>query len=589
MRGRERLAGQAQVGNAPVRDRTVVTPEPAPVHGAALSPAWSEAWSGHKVGHTASVIGRGGAAAVQRRALLQLQRSHGNRFVQCYLKSSEVSAVVGPAAGPGAVAPDVEHAIAAARGGGSSLDSAVRREMEGAFGTEFSGVRVHTDGTADRLNRSLNAQAFTTGQDIFFRQGQYQPYGVDGRGLIAHELTHVVQQGNSTVRTKLMLGEPGDRAEEEADRVSRAVVQRQMAPAGAQPGELAIDAGHDGSVIRRAFGKKEATVLGAVGGTLIGVGIGMLAEGGLGGLIGGVVGAIVGGTVGAALGLSAGVPDRIRAASTPAAMVADRIPPRVGTPVAVSRSGIGDVQLEVENSGTAAGTVTINGNPQHNLASSGTVQLSGTVQTVPGNASQLHLVAKNGTTVLARSAGFSVSAIPQDFEDSLNGARTAALVFGGAALGIVVNDVWDSDSQAGARNPVDLDQVTISEHVQVTTETGCLNGLGGGNNSGYLPGDEFTSDTHSTGVGWFPGRPGAGTQVLAQTSSFIDNRTNAGAPIPMPRSGLSITRTVLAPPGANRTLETEKHGAHVTANGITSEAGTTVPPGGVTGGPQAII
>ncbi len=63
-----------------------------------------------------------------------------------------------------------------------------------SFGADFSGVRVHTDSEADALNQQLSARAFTTGQDIFFREGEYSPGSDSGRELIAHELTHAVQQ-----------------------------------------------------------------------------------------------------------------------------------------------------------------------------------------------------------------------------------------------------------------------------------------------------------------------------------------------------------------------------------------------------------
>jgi hypothetical protein len=67
--------------------------------------------------------------------------------------------------------------------------------MEGAFGADFSGVRVHTDAQSDSLNKSIQAKAFTTGSDIFFSKGAYDPGSQDGQQLLGHELTHVVQQG----------------------------------------------------------------------------------------------------------------------------------------------------------------------------------------------------------------------------------------------------------------------------------------------------------------------------------------------------------------------------------------------------------
>jgi hypothetical protein len=71
------------------------------------------------------------------------------------------------------------------------------------MGADFSGVRVHTDGRADVLNRSVGARAFTTGQDLFFKRGEYQPESRGGQELIAHELTHVMQQDASTIQRKI--------------------------------------------------------------------------------------------------------------------------------------------------------------------------------------------------------------------------------------------------------------------------------------------------------------------------------------------------------------------------------------------------
>ena len=104
--------------------------------------------------------------------------------------------------GEGDVAPEIEAAIQRERGGGQALDSAARAQMEPAMGADFSGVRVHTGGQADTLNRNLSARAFTTGQDIFFKQGEYSPGSSSGRELLAHELTHVVQQGGDRVQAQ---------------------------------------------------------------------------------------------------------------------------------------------------------------------------------------------------------------------------------------------------------------------------------------------------------------------------------------------------------------------------------------------------
>jgi hypothetical protein len=89
---------------------------------------------------------------------------------------------------------DIEQSIQGSRGKGQPLADDIRGSMEQAFGADFSGVKIHADGKSDQLNHSLSARAFTTGQDIFFKQGEYNPESQQGQELLAHELTHVVQQ-----------------------------------------------------------------------------------------------------------------------------------------------------------------------------------------------------------------------------------------------------------------------------------------------------------------------------------------------------------------------------------------------------------
>ena len=101
----------------------------------------------------------------------------------------------------GEASTDLESSIQSARGSGQSLDANLQRSMGQAMGADFSGVKVHTDSQSDQLNKSIQAKAFTTGQDVFFRQGAYEPSSRGGQELIAHELTHVVQQGNGINRS----------------------------------------------------------------------------------------------------------------------------------------------------------------------------------------------------------------------------------------------------------------------------------------------------------------------------------------------------------------------------------------------------
>ncbi|KST68635.1 eCIS core domain-containing protein [Mastigocoleus testarum] len=96
--------------------------------------------------------------------------------------------------GGGEASAELSGQINRARGGGQPLDTGLQQSIGQAMGADFSGVRVHTDKRADRLNQSLSSLAFTTGRDLFFKKGNYQPGSREGQRLIAHELAHVVQQ-----------------------------------------------------------------------------------------------------------------------------------------------------------------------------------------------------------------------------------------------------------------------------------------------------------------------------------------------------------------------------------------------------------
>ncbi|MEM6612395.1 MAG: DUF4157 domain-containing protein, partial [Cyanobacteria bacterium P01_C01_bin.72] len=96
------------------------------------------------------------------------------------------------------VQPQLETDIQRSQGYGSTLPQSVQTSMESGFNHDFSGVKIHHNPESDRLSRSLDAEAFTVGQDVYFRQGNYNPKSRSGKELLAHELSHVVQQsGNS--------------------------------------------------------------------------------------------------------------------------------------------------------------------------------------------------------------------------------------------------------------------------------------------------------------------------------------------------------------------------------------------------------
>ena len=92
---------------------------------------------------------------------------------------------------------EFENQIGALQGGGQPLAGPVRASMESKFGHDFSRVHIHTDQTAAGLAASINARAFTLGPDVVFGAGQYAPQSEAGQRLIAHELTHSIQQGQA--------------------------------------------------------------------------------------------------------------------------------------------------------------------------------------------------------------------------------------------------------------------------------------------------------------------------------------------------------------------------------------------------------
>ena len=210
--------------------------EPAVVRGAQSSPASADLAARPAADLSAADLAAaltkatGGELGRAGGLVLDLQRTRGNRHVQRVVQAARGTApavqaklTVGPpgdryereadrvarevsgrgqgrqyAVGADArpVAGPVPGAGGAARGG-QVIPEHVRAPIEQAMGADFSGVRVHTGEGPDRLNRQLQATAFTMGHDIFFRRGAYDTRSAAGREVLAHELTHVIQQHGS--------------------------------------------------------------------------------------------------------------------------------------------------------------------------------------------------------------------------------------------------------------------------------------------------------------------------------------------------------------------------------------------------------
>lgn len=149
----------------------------------------------------------------------------GNANVQQVLRSPSVHRA-GATAGQ-QLDESVARAIEERRGRGRALDDGVRERMESSLGHDLSDVRVHTDSAAHELTEAVSARAFTTGDDVFFEHGTYDPGSSSGQELLAHELTHVVQQRTGT--SGLDAGEvsdPADPAEQHAEAVGRTVASQ---------------------------------------------------------------------------------------------------------------------------------------------------------------------------------------------------------------------------------------------------------------------------------------------------------------------------------------------------------------------------
>ena len=135
------------------------------------------------------------------------------------------------------------------RSAGQPLDSATRTFMEPRFGHHFSHVRVHTDAKAAESARQLNALAYTVGRDVVFAAEQYAPHTTSGRHLLAHELTHTIQQNVNGSRDwgALALGDSTDAAEQEADAVGKRVMAGAHARVALSSSGLAVQRQTPGS------------------------------------------------------------------------------------------------------------------------------------------------------------------------------------------------------------------------------------------------------------------------------------------------------------------------------------------------------
>lgn len=212
-----------------------------------------------------SVSGLAGLVA-QRQAdpesVAHLQRSVGNAAVAQLLEDEQATSEQ-QARSP--VLDVVGH------GRGEPLDAKTRPVMERALGADLGSVRVHADGTAAASAQTVQAHAYTVGEDIVFGAGQYQPGTPTGQRMLAHELTHVVQQRSGPVdgtptRDGISVSDPSDRferaAEVNADRIMAAGMSDVGGWGGASGGGALAQRLEEG-LVQRAGEADEEDVQGA--------------------------------------------------------------------------------------------------------------------------------------------------------------------------------------------------------------------------------------------------------------------------------------------------------------------------------------
>ncbi len=161
-----------------------------------------------------------------------LQRAAGNAGVQALMREEDAGAKVNGVLG----------------GSGKPLDDDTRGFMEDRIGSDFSSVRIHDDSAASDSAEAVAANAYTVGEDVVFRSGQYDPGSEDGQRTLAHELTHVVQQRQGPVEgtdtgAGYKVSDPSDRFEREAEATADAVMRTPAEPAATSTAAAASTSG----------------------------------------------------------------------------------------------------------------------------------------------------------------------------------------------------------------------------------------------------------------------------------------------------------------------------------------------------------
>ncbi len=164
---------------------------------------------------------------LQRKCACGQHTIAGGECEECRQKQGGMIQRAAVSSAPVNAVPPIVHDVLSSSG--QPLDAGTRAFMEPRFGHDFSGVRVHTDDRAAESARAVNALAYTVGRDVVFRAGQYAPGTSEGKRLMAHELTHTIQQESAIHRSPatLEMTSPEDTTEREAQAATNVVMQGQ--------------------------------------------------------------------------------------------------------------------------------------------------------------------------------------------------------------------------------------------------------------------------------------------------------------------------------------------------------------------------
>jgi hypothetical protein len=447
---------------------------------------------------------------------------------------------------------DEPATIKAGLGRGEPFAGDARTRMEGAFGRDFSGVRIHTDLGAAEASNDRDARAFTVGQDVAFGRNEYQPGSPLGDALLAHELAHVIQQQDARDDLSESEGGASSALEEDADTAAMGALTHLWSGVKETTADISRNAvPRLKTGLRLSRCHKDAP-------------------------------AARGGAPAAAAGQTTVTIAEVNLHNTEATV--KRIPPRVDTPVAVTVAGPTNppVTLSIDGSGGDNGSATINGAATHDLTGSETVNLRGVDQTAAdltglgmSNAGRLKLVAKQGTNQLAESNGFSVAAYPISIGFTFQGIFQNAQPVGvtaGAFWGASYDLSFESDSHVGT----DCGYTTISENLVDAGSTGLFAGTQT-IQSGFFPTTNQQRDSHAHGVAGNPGPAALAAMRAAVDNHATDNSTsiqhqffrfscarsgiaeNRNSGPKVPASGFKITRTASVA-GGHRLIHVKKEG-----------------------------